>query len=156
DMLRAWSKRPVFGVGPGNLWAYDQVFTYLPHGVRNFAKSGLGVAHEGYLQTLGELGPLGLFFQIACLVVLIIAAARLSPRSRSIDSAEIRHDRILGLIGLGLVCGSMVADLFASYFFLPPRQSLHVASLPQALVSWIVYGCVLYRDRLWRMARKGM
>lgn len=156
DMLRAWSKRPVFGVGPGNLWAYDQVFTHLPHGVRDFAKSGLGVAHEGYLQTFGELGPLGLFLQIACLVVLIIAAARLFRRSRSIDVPEIRNNRILGLIGLGLVCGSMVGDLVASYFFLPPRQSLHVASLPQALVSWIIYGCVLYKDQLWRLARRGL
>lgn len=156
DMLRAWSKRPVFGVGPGNLWAYDQVFTQLPHGVRNFAKSGLGVAHEGYLQTLGELGPLGLFFHVACLVVLIIAAVRLFRRSRSIDVPEIRNNRMLGLIGLGLVCGSIVGDLVASYFFLPPRQSLHVASLPQALVSWIIYGCVLYKDQLWRMARRGL
>ncbi len=155
-MLRVWSKRPVLGVGPGNLWAYDQVFTHLPFGVRNFAKSGLGVAHEGYIQTLGELGPLGLFFQIACLVVLIIAAARLFRRSRSIDISEIRNDRILGLVGLGLVCGSMGGDFFASYFFLPPRQSLHVASLPQALVTWIIYGCVLYKDQLGRMARKGL
>jgi O-antigen ligase len=156
DMLRVWSKRPALGVGPGNLWAYDQVFTHLPPGVRNFAKSGLGVAHEGYLQTLGELGPLGLFLHIACLVVLIIAAVRLFRRSRAINTSEIRNDRILGLIGLGLVCGSMVGDFVASYFFLPPRQSLHVASLPQALVSWMIYGCILYKDQLWRMARKGI
>ena len=156
DMLRAWSKRPVFGVGPGNLWAYDQVFSHLPHGVRNFAKSGLGVAHEGYLQTLGELGPLGLFFHIACLVVLIIAAIRLLRHSRAINTPEIRNDRILALVGLGLVCGSMAGDLVASYFFLPPRQSLHVASLPQALVTWIIYGCVLYKDQLRRMAHKGL
>ncbi len=156
DMLRAWSKRPVFGVGPGNLWAYDQVFTHLPPGVRNFAKSGLGVAHNGFLQTLGELGPLGLFFHIACLVVLIIAAVRLFRRSRSIDAPEIRHDRVLGLVGLGLVCGSMAGDLVASYFFLPPRQSLHVASLPQALATWIIYGCILYKDQLWRMVCKGI
>ena len=110
---------------------------------------------EEYLQTLGELGPLGLFFHIACLVVLIIAAVRLFRRSRSINAPEICHDRILGLVGLGLLCGSMTADLFASYFFLPPRQNLHVTSLPQALVSWIIYGCVLYKDQLWRMARKG-
>jgi O-antigen ligase len=156
DMLRAWSKRPVFGVGPGNLWAYDQVFTHLPFGVRDFAKSGLGVAHEGYIQTLGELGPLGLFLQVACLVVLIIAAARLFRHSRSIDISEMRNDRILALVGLGLVCGSMGGDFFASYFFLPPRQSLHVASLPQALVTWIIYGCVLYKDQLRRMALKGL
>lgn len=156
DMLRAWGKRPMFGVGPGNLWAYDQVFTHLPPGVRNFAKSGLGVAHEGYLQTLGELGPLGLFFHIACLVVLIIVAIRLLRHSRAINTPEIHNDRILALVGLGLVCGSMAGDLVASYFFLPPRQSLHVASLPQALVTWIIYGCVLYKDQLRRMACKGM
>ena len=59
-------------------------------------------------------------------------------------------------IGLGLVCGSMAGDLVASYFFLPARQSFHVASLPQALVSWIIYGCVLYKDQLWRLARRGL
>ena len=156
DMLRVWSKRPVFGVGPGNLWAYDQVFTHLPRGARIFAKSGLGVAHEGYLQTLGELGPPGLFFHITCLVVLIIAAARLFRRSRSINAPEIRHDRILGLVGLGLICGSAVGDLVAGYFFLPPRQSFHVASLPQVLTTWIIYACVIYKDQLRRMARKGL
>lgn len=156
DMLRVWSKRPVFGVGPGNLWAYDQVFTHLPQGLRNFAASGLGVAHEGYLQTLGELGPVGLFFQVAFIVVLIIAAARLFQRSRDVSKAEIRSDRILGLVGLGLICGSSAGDFVASYFFLPPRQSVHIASLPQALTSWVIYGCVIYKDQLWRLARRGL
>lgn len=154
DMLRAWSKRPILGVGPGNLWAYDQVFSHLPAGVRNFSKSGLGVAHEGYLQTLGEIGPLGLFCQVAFLVIMVIAASRLIRRSHSMGKPEIRDDRILGFIGLGLVCGSFVGDFVASYFFLPPRQSLHVASLPQALCTWIVYSCVIYKDQLWRLARK--
>jgi O-antigen ligase len=154
DMLRVWSKRPVMGVGPGNLWAYDQVFTHLPQGLRNFAKSGLGVAHEGYLQTLGELGPLGLFFHVAFIVVFILAAARLLHRSRGTANLEKRNDRILGLVGLGLICGSAAGDLVASYFFLPPRQSLHVGSLPQALVSWVIYGCVLYKDQIWRLASR--
>jgi O-antigen ligase len=156
DMLRVWSKRPVLGVGPGNLWAYDQTFSHLPQGVRNFALSGLGVAHEGYLQTLGELGPLGLFCQVAFIAIVIIAAARLFRRSRAISTTEMRQDRILGLIGLGLICGSAAGDFVAGYFFLPPRQSLHVASLPQAMASWIIYGCVLYKDQLWRLARSGL
>jgi O-antigen ligase len=156
DMLRAWSKRPALGVGPGNLWAYDQTFTHLPQGLRDFAKSGLGVAHNGYLQTLGELGPLGLFFQVAFIVLLIIAAARLFRRSRPLKNQEMRNDRILGLVGLGLICGSAASDLVATYFFLPPRQSLHVASLPQALTSWIIYSCVIYKDQLWRKARRGL
>ncbi|MFL5692019.1 MAG: O-antigen ligase family protein, partial [Ktedonobacteraceae bacterium] len=156
DILRAWSKRPVLGVGPGNLWAYDQTFSHLPQGLRNFALSGLGVAHEGYLQTLGELGPLGLFCQVSFIVIVIIAAARLFRRSRAISTTEMRQDRILGLVGLGLICGSAAGDLVASYFFLPPRQSLHVASLPQAMASWIIYSCVLYKDQLWRLARRGL
>src|SRR2546429_952669 len=121
---RDWSS-DVCSSDLGNLWAYDQVFTHLPQGLRNFAASGLGVAHEGYLQTLGELGPVGLFFQVAFIVVLIIAAARLFRRSRDVSKAEIRSDRILGLVGLGLICGSSAADFVASYFFLPPRPSLH-------------------------------
>lgn len=156
DILRAWSKRPILGVGPGNLWAYDQVFSHLPAGARNFAKSGLGVAHEGYLQTLGEIGPLGLFSQVAFLVIMIIAASRLIRCSHAISKPEIRENRVIGFIGLGLVCGSLVGDFVASYFFLPPRQSLHVASLPQALCTWIIYGCVIYKDQLRRMARKGL
>jgi O-antigen ligase len=154
DMLRVWSKRPVLGVGPGNLWAYDQTFSHLPQGVRNFAVSGLGVAHEGYLQTLGELGPLGLFCQVAFIAVVIIAAARLFRRSRAISTTAMRRDRILGLVGLGLICGSSAGDFVAAYFFLPPRQSIHVASLPQAMASWIIYGCVLYKDQLWRLTRR--
>jgi len=156
DMLRAWSKRPILGVGPGNLWAYDQVFTQLPQGVRNFAVSGFGVAHNGYLQTLGELGPLGLFFQISFIIVLIIAAARLFRRSRSCSTVEIRNDRILAMVGLGLICGSSVGDITSSFFFLPPRQMLHFLALPQVLTSWIIYGCVIYKDQLWRMTRRGL
>lgn len=155
DMLRVWSKRPVMGVGPGNVWAYDQTFTHLPQGLRDFAKSGLGVAHEGYLQTLAELGPLGLFFHVAFIVVLIIAAARLFRRSGPLINQDMRNNRILGLVGLGLICGSLAGDFVASYFFLPPRQSIHVASLPQALTSWVIYSCVIYKDQLWRMARRG-
>lgn len=156
DMLRVWSKRPVMGVGPGNIWVYDQVFTHLPQGLRNFAKSGLGVAHEGYLQTLGELGPAGLFFHVAFIAVFIVAAARLFRSARATGDPHVREDRILGLVGLGLICGSAAGDFVASYFFLPPRQSLHVGSLPQALVSWVIYGCVLYKDQLRRLASKSV
>lgn len=155
DMLRVWMKRPLLGVGPGNLWAYDQVFTKLPQGVRNFALSGFGVAHNGYLQTLGELGPIGLLFQLAFIIVLIIASARLVRRSRS-NTLEVRNDRILGLVALGLVCGSAAGDITSSFFFLPPRQMLHVLALPQVLTSWIIYGCVIYKDQLWRMTRRGL
>lgn len=155
DILRAWSKRPILGVGPGNLWAYDQTFSQLPQGVRDFAKSGFGVAHEGYLQTLGELGPLGLFCQVAFIVIMIIASVRLYRRSRAASTQEERQNCILGLIGLGLVCGSSAGDFVAAYFFLPPRQSMHVASLPQAMAAWVIYGCVLYKDQIWRLARRG-
>ena len=77
DMLRVWHKRPVLGVGPGNVWVYDQISTHLPSGLRNINKSGLGVAHEGYLQTLTELGPLGLLCQISFLAIMLLAAWRL-------------------------------------------------------------------------------
>src|SRR6266568_5020159 len=52
DMLRNYSQRPITGVGPGNVWAYDMVYSQLPIGLRDIHKSGLGVAHNGYLQTL--------------------------------------------------------------------------------------------------------
>jgi hypothetical protein len=91
---------------------------------------------------------------VAFIVVFILAAARLLHRSRGTANLEKRNDRILGLVGLGLICGSAAGDLVASYFFLPPRQSLHVGSLPQALVSWVIYGCVLYKDQIWRLASR--
>ena len=53
DALRVWSKQPLLGVGPGNFWTYDQRFTHLPILLANFQKTGLGVAHNGYLQALG-------------------------------------------------------------------------------------------------------
>src|SRR6266702_1444058 len=88
DALRVWSKQPVLGVGPGNFWVYDQVFTNLPRALRNCNATGLCVAHKGYLQILGEEGPLGLFFFVAFPVVIIVLAALLYrrayiPRKRS-------------------------------------------------------------------------
>ena len=81
DALRVWSKQPILGVGPGNFWAYDQVFTNLPRALRNCNATGLCVAHNGYLQILGEEGPLGLFFFVAFPVVIIIFAAMLYRRA---------------------------------------------------------------------------
>ncbi|TMB81864.1 MAG: O-antigen ligase family protein, partial [Chloroflexi bacterium] len=77
DALRVWSKQPVLGVGPGNFWVYDQVFTNLPRALRNCNATGLCVAHNGYLQILGEEGPLGLLLFLAFPVVIIVLAALL-------------------------------------------------------------------------------
>jgi O-antigen ligase len=151
DALRVWSKQPILGVGPGNFWAYDQHFTQLPKYLRQFNKTGLGVAHNGYLQVLGELGPLGVFFYMAFIVVMIIIATQLFVRSKT---PEKRNDRILGLVGLGLICGSAFGDFTSGAFFLQPRQIGSAGSLPQVLTSWFVWGCVIYKDQLWRMARR--
>ncbi|HCF86465.1 MAG TPA: hypothetical protein DEV72_14850 [Ktedonobacter sp.] len=104
DSLRVWSKQPVLGVGPGNFWAYDQVFTNLPRALRNCNSTGLCVAHNGYLQILGEEGPLGLFFFLAFPAVMIILACMLYrrayvPRKRS--NANF-FASFAGLIGLDL------------------------------------------------------
>lgn len=174
DALHVWSKQPVLGVGPGDFWAYDQVFTNLPRIVRNCNATGLCVAHNGYLQTLGEIGPLGLFFYIAFIVVMIIASARFYRRSQvkkiphasifghifawtglriSEDSQKLK-DRRLALISLGLVCGSMAADFFIGEFFLPPRQVSVFNVIPPLMTSWLIWGSVMYKDQLWRTARK--
>src|SRR2546421_185528 len=105
DALRVWSKQPVLGVGPGNFWVYDQVFTNLPRALRNCNGTGLCVAHNGYLQILGEEGPLGLFFFLAFPVVIIVLAAMLYrracvPRKRS--NANF-FASFMGWIGLDLV-----------------------------------------------------
>ncbi len=174
DALRVWSKQPVLGVGPGDFWAYDQVFTNLPRIVRNCNATGLCVAHNGYLQTLGEIGPLGLFFYLAFIVVLIIASSRLYRRSKAqqkphatifghifgfiglriSEDSEKQKDRRLGLISLGLVCGSTVGDFFLGEFFLPPRQVSVFNVIPPLMTSWLIWGLVMYKDQLWRTARK--
>jgi len=151
DALRVWSKQPLFGVGPGNFWAYDQRFTQLPRYLRDFSKTGLGVSHNGYLQTLGELGPLGLFFYLAMMVVIIVVAVRLFRRSKA---PEKRNDAMLGLVALGLVCGSALGDFTSGAMFLQPRQVGSSGSLTQVLSTWIIFGCIMYKDQLWRMARK--
>ncbi|HZT99833.1 MAG TPA: O-antigen ligase family protein [Ktedonobacteraceae bacterium] len=150
DALRVWSKQPLLGVGPGNFWAYDQRFTQLPKYLRQFNKTGLGVSHNGYLQMLGELGPLGVCFYVSFMVVMVILSVQLFRRS---NTPEKRSDRILGLIGLGLICGSALGDFTSGAFFLQPRQIGSASSLAQILGSWFVWGCVIYKDKLWRMAR---
>jgi O-antigen ligase len=151
DALRVWSKQPVLGVGPGNFWAYDQRFTQLPKYLRQFNKTGLGVAHNGYLEILGELGPLGIFFYLAFIIVMIVICVQLFRRS---NTPEKRADRILGLVGLGLTCGSALGDFTAGSFFLPPGQIGSSGNITRIVASWFVWGCVLYKDQLWRIARR--
>ncbi len=171
DALRVWSKQRLLGVGPGNFWAYDQRFTQLPLYLRNFNKTGLGVAHNGFLQILGELGPIGLCFYLSFIVVIIVVSIRMFRRSKVqkittgknvlswLDvhyyvESEQRLDRMLAMVSLGLICGSAIGDFFAGSFFLQPRQIGGFNDLPQVLTSWIIWGCVLYKDQLWRIARK--
>lgn len=178
DALRVWSKQPLLGVGPGNFWAYDQRFTNLPTLLRDFNKTGLGVAHNGYLQVLGELGPLGLLFHVALIFVIILASARLIYRSRvkqrrvhnifgnllhligldmtCKEDEEQRRNRILGLLALGLICGASVADFTSGFFFLPPRQLGGFNDLSQIVIPWVIWGCVMYKDQVWRMTQKGI
>jgi O-antigen ligase len=170
DALRVWSKQPLLGVGPGNFWAFDERFTQLPKYLRQFNKTGLGVSHNGYLQMLAELGPIGISFYLLFMIIMIVIAVQLYRHSKlpkkpasgilkwlelnlSLES-EKRSSRILGLIGLGLICGSAVGDFFSGAFFLQPRQFGSAGGLPQVMTSWIVWGCVIYKDQLWRTAHK--
>jgi O-antigen ligase len=153
DALRVWSKQPLIGVGPGNYWTYAQYLTHLPLDLRNFTRVGFGVAHNGYLQLLGELGLVGLFFWLALIVVLIVTAIRLY---RCSNTPEARADRKLALIGLGLICGSAVADFTDGSFIVPPRQVGGFNDIPLMLTSWIIFGCIAYKDQLWRLAHNGL
>jgi O-antigen ligase len=170
DALRVWSKQPIFGVGAGDFWTYDQRFTQLPTYLHDCNKTGLCVAHNGYLQLLGELGPLGVILILCFIVVIIVTGAMLYRRSRVqmkpggnildkidlglyVDSPQ-RYNRILAVICIGLVCGSAVGDFFSGSFFLQPRQVGSAQGLPQVITSWIMWGCLIYRDKLWRMARE--
>ena len=241
DAIMAWTHRPIFGFGPGNYWVFDQFYTTLARNLRNFAVTGLGLAHNGYLQVLVELGPGGEFFYIASTIVIAIAGYRLYKRYRvprkkhvggirgladlglaidpndSIDpienkgrqpkadfivgfkntlrgvkrteegfksqprptketfdyfldfivrvwylfwgvktdeETEKRRNCMLGLIGFGLIIGSACGDFTSSSFFLPPRQLNQFVETPQVVVTWMIVGFVLYKDGLWRLARK--
>lgn len=151
DMLRIWSKHPIFGVGPGNIWSYDQISTNLPLYLRNLASDGLGVAHNGVLQILTELGPLGVVCYYGFALLVVIMAVRLYRRSRA---PEQRADRILALICLGLVFGSLAADPVSGIFFLPPSQIGGWNDLPRVMSTWIMFGCLIYKDTLWRTSRR--
>ncbi|HYL42703.1 MAG TPA: hypothetical protein VEU97_04900, partial [Ktedonobacteraceae bacterium] len=61
----------------------------------------------------------------------------------------------LGLAALGLICGSVVADYTSGFFFLPPRQLGGFNDLPQVVTAWILWGCVIYKDQLWRKVSSG-
>lgn len=199
DSLRVWSKQPLLGVGPGNFWAYDQAFTNLPKALRNCNATGLCVAHNAYLQILGECGPIGLFLFVAFPVIMIVLATMLYRRARlprkrdernmatSIlsrigldyvvlpervkkphekpgfwhrlartfcdDNRSVRHeDQVLALSILGLTLGSLVADFFAGGFFIPPRQISVLTEMPQVVTSWIMWGILMYKDQVWRLA----
>jgi O-antigen ligase len=176
DSLRVWSKQPLLGVGPGDFWAYDQIYTQLPRLYRNCNATGLCVAHNGYLQSLGEIGPLGLFFYIAASVVVIIISIQLYRRTKLVkirkdnllnsilqvlglyeySEVEQRNDRVLALVGLGLICGSMAADCFIGEFMLPPRQVSAFNVVPQVMVSWTVYALVMYKHKLWLTSRRAL
>lgn len=147
DALRIWGKRPILGVGPGNFWSYDQVYTHLPFLLRNFDTTGLGVAHNGTLQTLGELGPLGVLLLYSFVAVVFLTAFQLYRRSKS---PEKRNDRVLGLVCMGLVMGSLAGDFFSGSFFMPPRQIGSFKDMPQVLSTWVIFGCLFYKDKIWR------
>lgn len=172
DALRVWSKQPLLGVGPGDFWVYDQRFTQLPRVVRNCDVTGLCVAHNGFLQVLAEMGPIGLFFWLSIIIMIAFLALRLFRRSpvpqkpggglvgfiglNLACESENRNDRMLGLVALGLICGSAIADFFSGGFILPARQIDSFLWIPHVLTSWIIWGCVVYKDQLWRMARRGL
>ena len=175
DALRVWSKQRALGVGPGDFWAYDQVFTNLPRALRNFNATGLGVAHNGYLQVLAELGPLGVVCWVVFPILVFVAAMRLYRRSNAVmprirrkgnvlhtidlglcaDSDPTkRNDCMLALVCMGLVAGSMCGDFTSGGFFLPPRQISALNDVPQLVSSWIIWAFVMYKDQLWRRARR--
>lgn len=242
DALLAWTHRPIFGFGPGNYWVFDQFYTTLARNLRNFTVTGLGLAHNGYLQVLVELGPLGDFFYIASTVMIAIAGYRLYKRfivprkkypggfmslvdlgltidpndtvkdedipssglpkgrigrigllrrwrksaltaaerlkddARTSDDlpvasainrlwqllwgmnpdaeTEKRRNSMLGLVGFGLIIGAAFGDFTSSSFFLPPRQLNQFVETPQVIATWMIVGFVLYKDQLWRIARR--
>jgi hypothetical protein len=70
------------------------------------------------------------------------------------EETEKRRNCMLGLIGFGLIIGSACGDFTSSSFFLPPRQLNQFVETPQVVVTWMIVGFVLYKDGLWRLARK--
>jgi len=120
DALRVWSKQRLLGVGPGNFWEYDQIFTNLPRALRDCNKTGLCVAHNGYLQILGEEGILGLLLFIAFPIVIIVLASLLYRRAYVPKKA----DRSTAFFSLLSILGFRLADV-------PPKRTSSGKSLPE-------------------------
>ena len=108
-------------------------------------------AVRGVLQILTELGPLGVVCYYAFALLVVIMAIRLYRRARA---PEQRADRILALICLGLVFGSLAADPVSGIFFVPPSQIGGWNDLPRVMSTWIMFGCLIYKDTLWRTSRR--
>lgn len=180
DSLRVWRKQPWLGVGAGDFWTYDQRYTQLPMTLHNCNKTGLCVAHNGYLQLLGELGPMGPLLILGFIATIIVIGILLFRRSQVkkmpvgrvvtsrdqfrwlvskvdlhlyADTPE-RQGRILAVICVGLVVGSAVGDFFSGSFFLQPRQIGSAVGLPQVITSWIMWGCLIYKDKIWRVQKE--
>ena len=90
--LDAWGSSPVHGVGAGNYELYWNLHPDGPVAIRN--------AHSLYLETLAELGPLGL----AALLVLCVGAPALALRRSSRSDARAAA---AGLLAAGLVSAAV-------------------------------------------------
>ncbi len=55
---------------------------------------------------------------------------------------------------MGLIFGSLAGDFFSGSFFLPPRQIGSFKDMPQVLTTWIMFGFLFYRDKIWRLTHK--
>jgi exopolysaccharide production protein ExoQ len=77
--LDSWRDNPVFGYGP-DLWSVDYRLKYAPQMV-----STTGMAHNQFIQALGESGVIGLAGLLAYCVVLIVYSIRSSNRWKGLS-----------------------------------------------------------------------
>ena len=127
----------LWGVGPGNYYAYSLVYTFNAAGAGTW---GLTTPHNQYLVILGEVGLVGfsLFFWVVINILKtgfsLVRSAR-SPVSKSFS---------VGALG-GFV-GILVISIFADSL-LPSISNLGFNTICTSLYSWILLGLLYAQVR---------
>jgi O-antigen ligase len=124
DGVGIWSQYPVFGVGPGNNYPY--MLRY----------STLGTPHNQYVNTLMELGVVGLL----CLLVFAGQALRVGLRLWRTAREPAHHK--LALAWLGLFSAMLAGGIFGD-FMLPSIRNGGLELFAYYYVQWILLGLVV-------------
>jgi hypothetical protein len=129
DAIRIWSKYPLLGVGPGNMWPY--MHTY----------SVLDTSHDQFTNILMELGLAGL----GCLAAFILGAIRMGLGLWRNLRIPFHRNFALGWLGLfvGMVAGGVTGDVM-----FPSIRNGGLETFALVYPQWVMLGLVASLARL--------